>query len=103
MDHLTQEVQRAEEQVALYKAQCSAQSQDSAAVKEALAEATMELEVRRVERVGCGASDKCCHVPTYVAKTLLESSQLHPLYHYYIHVTIIRKILYSIGLAIVTV
>ena len=45
MDHLTEEVQRAEEQVALYKAQCAAQCQDSQAVKEALAEATMELEV----------------------------------------------------------
>lgn len=46
VDRLTEEVQRLEEQVALYKAQCTAQAQDSEAVKEALAEAAMELEVR---------------------------------------------------------
>ena len=46
VDRLTEEVQRAEEQVALYKAQCSTQSQDTQAVKEALSEAAMELEVR---------------------------------------------------------
>ena len=45
VDRLTEEVQRAEEQVALYRAQCSAQSQDTQAVKEALSEAAMELEV----------------------------------------------------------
>ena len=46
VDRLTEEVQRLEEQVALYKAQCTAQAQDSQVVKEALAEAAMELEVR---------------------------------------------------------
>ena len=45
VDRLTEEVQRLEEQVALYKAQCTAQAQDSQAVKEALTEAAMELEV----------------------------------------------------------
>ena len=49
VDRLTEEVQRVEEQAALYKAQCAAQTQDSQAVKEALTEAAMELEVRTQE------------------------------------------------------
>ena len=62
MDRLTEEVQRVEEQAALYKAQCAAQTQDSQAVKEALAEAAMELEVRTQEGWGLTPPSHVHHV-----------------------------------------
>ena len=45
MDLLTNQVHQLEEQMALTDAQCHAQSQDTKAMKESLAEASMELEV----------------------------------------------------------
>ena len=62
VDRLTEEVQRVEEQAALYKAQCAAQTQDSQAVKEALAEAAMELEVRTREGWGLTPPSHVHHV-----------------------------------------
>ncbi len=49
LDHLTSRTHGLEEQLALYDAQCSAQTQETRAIKEALSEATMELEVRSTQ------------------------------------------------------
>lgn len=45
VDQLTQDVDKIEQQIALTHAQCQAQAQETKAMKELLAEATMELEV----------------------------------------------------------
>ena len=45
LDHLTSRTHSLDEQLALYDAQCSGQAQETKAIKEALTEATMELEV----------------------------------------------------------
>lgn len=45
VDRLTQDVDKIEQQIALTHAQCLAQAQETKAMKELLAEATMELEV----------------------------------------------------------
>ena len=45
LNWLTERILRLEDDVRLYSAQCGAQAQETKAVKESLAEATMELEV----------------------------------------------------------
>ena len=45
LNWLTERILRLEDDVRLYSAQCVAQAQETKAVKESLAEATMELEV----------------------------------------------------------
>lgn len=45
LDKLTSQIASLEEQLALYDAQYSAQSQETKAVKESVTEASMELEV----------------------------------------------------------
>ena len=45
VDRLTETVDKLREQIALYEAQCSAQSEETKAAKDALAEARMEIEV----------------------------------------------------------
>ena len=45
MNWLTERILRLEDDVRLFSAQCAAQAQETKAVKESLAEATMELEV----------------------------------------------------------
>lgn len=50
VDRLTEEGQRLEEDVGLYKVQCTAQSQETREVKEALREAAMELEMLELEK-----------------------------------------------------
>lgn len=48
MNWLTERILRLEDDVRLYSAQCVAQAQETKAVKESLAEATMELEVTKL-------------------------------------------------------
>lgn len=48
LDQLTQRIQQLDEQIALYDAQCSVQAQETKAVREAVTEASMELEVRLI-------------------------------------------------------
>jgi len=45
VDHLTSTIYKHEEQVAMYEAQYAAQARETKAVREAVTEATMELEV----------------------------------------------------------
>ena len=45
MDRLTNTIHKHEEQLALYDAQCSAQALETKAIREAVNEASMELEV----------------------------------------------------------
>lgn len=45
MDKLTSTIYKTEEQLSLYDAQCDAQTQQTKAVKEAVSEASLELEV----------------------------------------------------------
>lgn len=45
MDRLTSQVHSLDEQIALHDALCGAQAQETKALKEALSEASMELEV----------------------------------------------------------
>ena len=47
LNWLTERILRLEDDVRLYSAQCVAQAQETKAVKESLAEATMELEVTK--------------------------------------------------------
>ena len=47
LDRLTSQIASLEEQLALYDAQYSAQSQETRAVKNSLTEASLELEVRQ--------------------------------------------------------
>lgn len=48
MNWLTERILRLEDDVRLYSVQCVAQAQETKAVKESLAEATMELEVQQL-------------------------------------------------------
>lgn len=48
MERLTSTVNKHDEQLALYDAQCDAQLQENKAIKEAVYEASMELEVRQI-------------------------------------------------------
>ena len=48
LNWLTERILRLEDDVRLYSAQCVAQAQETKAVKESLAEATMELEVTKL-------------------------------------------------------
>lgn len=62
MNWLTERILRFEDDVRLYSAQCVAQAQETKAVKESLAEATMELEVTKlfvvvIEVCWCFAAD----------------------------------------------
>lgn len=45
LEKLTSTIYKAEEQLALYGAQCDAQTQETKAIKEAVSEASLELEV----------------------------------------------------------
>ncbi len=45
VEHLTSELNNLEEQLGLAQAQCSAQAQETKAIREILTDATMELEV----------------------------------------------------------
>ena len=69
MNRLTEEVQRLEEDVALYGAQRAAQEQETKAVKEALSEAVMELEVGTYVRMYVQYVSVCTHF-TYVVRSL---------------------------------
>ncbi len=45
MEKLSRTIYKTEEQLALYEAQCDAQTQETKAIKEAVSEASLELEV----------------------------------------------------------
>jgi len=48
LNWLTERILRLEDDIRLFSAQCVAQAQETKAVKETLAEATMELEVAKL-------------------------------------------------------
>ncbi len=66
IEHLTSELHNLEEQLGLAQAQCSAQTQETKAIKEILTDATMELEVITptiiisvlIVSVGCATGEK---------------------------------------------